>query len=694
MPAMKGTPTRAIAAILVLAIAICSVVAHWRVLTSDYIHPDEQVAEQVVGKVLANRTLDTNWARTGVDAGYRNDMFNFSSYYLSAAGLEVLAGHAAADATDHPALRRHLRRMNCLFAGIAVVLAGLIAWRLANAADAAVVAALLTASNVTLFQDSIYARPDAFFTAATLLFVLITMSLRLRVAVVLLLTSTIGGFLLATKISFAPLLFFPPLIAAVRMRSDPAGRSFGPARAGGAMFLYACGIALGFALGAPYALVAPSEFLRGVDLLLRQYAGGIWPYGIPDAGLLERFGFGASYLAYTLGPVVPAFAIVGYAVLIRRRNMICVLALAGPMLTLLYFLQTHTFFERNFSHVLPLLFALAAFAAAVLVRRIRPWLLARTPRLCTEPYLSATLAGTAAILLAYPALAVSAKLYHLLRDNNYRRLIADEQERVSAGGTLPVMAAPNGVFLIPQLRRELCGKFVYSASDNGDRYTRAKLQALLDSGYRIQGTVYSPFHGSPTSTLWSYHATDVLFLLPPGDGDGECRAELIALHDDPALIAARAEVAYTGPWADQGFPGGMQTGGWRFPLYATWVGSDAATGRLTIGPFSACGPVVVPFAAGPEPANTFLRIERIEADRRETVFADHPPRVWAWSAIRIRAAADSCSSYVISAEDNGTGWGQWIGVGAPAVIAPARTGAEDSRSAGGVTAAASSNPRD
>ena len=55
---------------------------------------DEAIAVAVTDRVLAERTLDTNWARTQVMPEFRYDHYNFSSYYLAAAAWLQLTGEA------------------------------------------------------------------------------------------------------------------------------------------------------------------------------------------------------------------------------------------------------------------------------------------------------------------------------------------------------------------------------------------------------------------------------------------------------------------------------------------------------------------------------------------------------------------------------------------------------------------------
>ena len=77
--------------------------------------------------------------------------------------------------------------------------------------------------------------------------------------------------------------------------------------------------------------------------------------------------------------------------------------------------------------------------------------------------------------------------------------------------------------IIEKPRDPLCRERIYRVLDYGDPGTRANVQAALAHGFRQVGSVLSPFHGSPTSTLWVYHAADWEFLASPDAGtDDAC----------------------------------------------------------------------------------------------------------------------------------------------------------------------------
>jgi hypothetical protein len=658
---------RAVTLLVLLLIALASTWVHWRVLHTSYSHPDEVIAKSVVTKVLATKKKDTNWARTDVIELFHYNQFNFSSYYLAAAKIEKVVHHRGADIANETVLIGHLRQQNVVFAGLIALLAGLLAWRISNPLGA-VLGSLLTATCVTLFQDSIYARPEAFVTILTLLFVFVLLS-RFNRWAMLGLSGLLLGILIATKITFLMFLPFPLLVLSARAHATATpGQHTNPHpwQITGAVLLFFACIFGGFALGAPYAVLAPWEYLEGVGYLLRQYGAGQWPQGMNGGGALGRLGQGIAYLLYTEGVIVPGLAIAGIVLLLRQGRHAMVLACAGPLLSLLYFLQTRAFFERNFSHALPIVFALAGVGMAWMIAALGDWL---SRRRWQSDALRGALVTAAVLLTIFAPYAVSAKLYHVLVEgDDSLRVMETTQRKVSHDGAIPVIWLHSDIGAIANARGSLCGEVIYKLIEFGDADAQQRLIDLTQRGYHIDAHLHGPFDGAPLSTLQTYHAANVVFLHgPPDAADNQCKAELIGLKLNPAYVDINTPVVLSSGWTQGGYPPDMQFGDWTRPFYASWSGSDANTGDMTIGPFEACGDVIVPFAIGPTRHDLELAIDRDVGSTHESILLDAPPPTVTLSAIRI-PHADRCATYTIKGKDHGAGWGQWLGVGMPAEL--------------------------
>jgi hypothetical protein len=199
------------------------------------------------------------------------------------------------------------------------------------------------------------------------------------------------GLLVACKVSMLALGWLPlvPAVAA----PFAGGTAAGVGRLGWAAAATLGGVALGFFLGAPGAVLHPEAFRHGVDFLTKQYAGLHPPYCHVDGGpVWDLLG---GYFRATLGwPALVAGA-VGAVLLATRRRGWELVVVAGPVAIFAGYFSTRTiFFERNLSHVLPLFCVLAgvgmAAAAGALAARVR-W-----------PVLGLTLAF-GAVVVARPA---------------------------------------------------------------------------------------------------------------------------------------------------------------------------------------------------------------------------------------------------------------------------------------------------
>ncbi|MBC7368769.1 MAG: hypothetical protein H7343_18495, partial [Undibacterium sp.] len=135
----------------------------------------------------------------------------------------------------------------------------------------------------------------------------------------------------------------------------------------GAAGLTLGGLAVGFVLGAPGAVLHPQAFWNGVQHLTAQYAGLHPPHshveGGPVADMLGR------YFWSTLGTPALLAGVVGTGWMLRRREWAQVALLTGPVVLFVgYFCTRSVFFERNLSHVAPLFCVLAGVGVVVTAR--------------------------------------------------------------------------------------------------------------------------------------------------------------------------------------------------------------------------------------------------------------------------------------------------------------------------------------
>lgn len=310
---------------------------------------DELIPRAVVQHMRDSGTLDTRWDRAdwrGDYAGhfYSLPQYNFSSYHTALLPMLHLA-HAAGQAAVPDLVIYRAASLLFQLGGFVLVFAMarqmLGEW---GGVTALVWLALMPQAVV----DAHYARPESF----VMLLVALAAWLAWQVHVtgrqrLLLPEAVVWGIACACKFSFLPMAALALLAQLWRWRRAQAA------------LLWSCGFAGGIALSAPYILLDWPGFVRGVQLLLTQYAPAT-----SDAGWLPSAHQLLPYLAVFFGPVL---LLLPLSLLARLRAVRCfaALALAVSAAYLLLFARQGVFFERNLSHLLPLwavLFAIACHA--------------------------------------------------------------------------------------------------------------------------------------------------------------------------------------------------------------------------------------------------------------------------------------------------------------------------------------------
>lgn len=624
--------------------------------TFTYSHPDEGIALAVITHVFESHDDDTNWARTDVFYKFKYDQYNFSSYYLFAAATEKLQGHTDFD-LKHPTgfLLRNLRDLSAILGGLCVLFAGILGWRMGGPI-CGITASLLTGCSVTLFQDSLYARPDAFVTLVSLLVCLTLTSDKMHRSLVLTISGFLIGILIACKITFILYFPFPLLLAPVFLSTPGDGDPKNPHLIywAGSLGAYFLSVLIGFYVGAPYAVKYPWEYLNGLIYLFKQYSGGWGPNGLQDsAGIFERLSYSSSYLIYTVGYPALALSALGIVRLVTRRDVRNILIFIAPLLTLIYFMQTKAFFERNFSQSLPMLFIMVGMGIQLLVAMIKN---SKQLRLAVATLLLA--------LSVFTPLSVTAKAIDPALDGRFKSEVDAKAKALSENGTLMVFYSWSAV-QVKTLNGDFCGPYIYEARDFPNT---PGLSNLLAGGYKLLGRLDSPFGDYPTSTLQTYLASPMVYVAPPDPASGRCKLILNPLKKASGEALVPAHITMTKGWSLDG----AQTPKpepWKWPIYGSWSGSDRNTGTIQIGPFRVCGDFLIPYTAGRNYSEMFLNITERGPDGESTLFKGIPPvNSPDWEQIEIHQPGHKCAVYTLSGSDDGTGPGEWMALGAPTTL--------------------------
>lgn len=293
-----------------------------------YGHPDEIITMAVSANILNTPTVDTNWKLAPLPESFKYPQYNFSGYNLLSAAIRSVFGNAVL-AEDQSDLR--LLRSASVFLSLCTICLTYMLAKQWFTLHVGIAAACIVAASPLLYQDSLYARPEAFFTTCLLLalFLLGANVSRPRVAVFA--SCLLFGLLVSTKISAILLLSLIPLAMLhadchETLSSTHATNVDKPLqerlrRLTAMIPICFLGIACGYVLGAPMALANLADYIYGIQALSSQYTTGHWPHGVADASFIERLWYGLGWLVGTHGLAFIVFLIAGSLVLVKRTSL-------------------------------------------------------------------------------------------------------------------------------------------------------------------------------------------------------------------------------------------------------------------------------------------------------------------------------------------------------------------------------------
>ena len=468
--------------------------------------PDEVIPIGVIQHMRATHSLDTDWAHVQSFPGYfKRVHFNFSGYIVAASRFAAITGTPS----DFASLLRDLRFFSRLCTLALLLLVFSTASQLWGRGYALLaVCATLTAP--LLYQDAHYARPEAF---GTLLFTCVfALSLHgnddvrgdpLR----LMLIAVISGFLVSIKVTYvAAVVMGLPVLWRCAMH-----RRTGPARPMKRLLILVPPAALlfvtGFAAGAPHALSDPRAFLDGLGALAHQYRSGNPPDSLPDYSFASQITWIGGYFAATLGWPALLLQSFGYCNpdgnTRARASMLAYLAITAT--TVLLFARQHVFFERNFSHLLPVFLIISTGGLK--------WLASRLSMATPAAAAPVVRVAFVAIMFAWwqsTPVRVSRLLHRTFSlhgvqsgSRKYQALVAETARSTGASRIEPVGFPLVYRNTLPHAPVGVCT--LYDVTTYDDPWSR-RFIAGLPPGFRVAREVPSLFHGIPTSTLQTYQS--------------------------------------------------------------------------------------------------------------------------------------------------------------------------------------------
>ncbi|HSC76893.1 MAG TPA: glycosyltransferase family 39 protein [Pseudomonadales bacterium] len=358
---MTETPHRSLLHIwsALLLLMLLSVSLRWDAYPKTYF-ADELIPRTMVKHMQASHSLDTNWENAdwrGDFAGgfYKLKQYNFSSYHTALLGLRELANLTALH--DVPDLVLY-RSVSLIFQLVCIVLVFSIANRLAGM-SAGLLAAAFMALMPQAVVDAHYARPESF----VMLLIALASWLAMRAYAernwrYILPEAVVWGVAFSCKFSFFPMVLLACAAQIIRFRNPVI------------LAIWCASFVAGIAISAPYILLDIPGFFYGIKLLLGQYA--------PQSG---ESGWLAQYLpsAYQLFPYlgtffsIPVLFVMVVSGVQRSSPARCFAWYASGISAfyILLFASQGVFFERNFSHLMPLWAVMFALGFLVVFRFIK-----------------------------------------------------------------------------------------------------------------------------------------------------------------------------------------------------------------------------------------------------------------------------------------------------------------------------------
>ncbi len=514
-----------------------------------------------------------------------------------------------------------------------------------------------------LVQDAHYARPEAFIILLVGFVYLLLNKLREGRFLYFILAVACAsiGFLTATKFSLIPL-------AVLVFLWVPRDLWRNPSTAGRIAAVGAGATLLGMFVGVPDAFFHPGAYWSGVQFLRHQYAGVHVPFGTFSGS--NTFGMMVSYFWQTFGPVLSISVIASGVTLFWTTPKIYWVSICLPIAFYLAAFSTQrTFFERNLSHIVPLMLMLSAAGLMFTVRYVR----SRTAIRWIPPVLAVVLLVSA---IAPPALLSTKLVFVAMATTNEAR--AKEYEDGVLRKTGKSIARSDSLIFseqvtdLAQFVEDNDSDVLVRLLDYNDPFTAHNISEL---GRRVRlkqiGYFPSIFSNLTVNSLFSHSVALRYLLLGPG-------------------TKTRTAVTEIGGWKFSNFkrafqqmqPGRVEMNSWvpngvypevGFPrvkgqFFGSWINStgDRNMGTLRMGPIRLAGSftIGIPIVTGPVNQGLSVKVKDHNTGA-ELAHMDPPPVLTTWKLWRIDLPHEDKLMLDIIASDQGSGFGQWLAVGAP-----------------------------
>ena len=603
---------------------------------------DEQITRAVAANIWKG-DLSNNWKNAaGVPAVFQINCYNFSSYMYADA---LAAGPHA----RHPLYRERI--LSATLGSLAVVLFYFVALRLFGPRTALAALAVMAVFPL-LVQDSHYGRPEAFvtFVCAVVYLLSVLLLTSLRPLIFLSAGAFCCGLLIACKISLVPIASIPLFCLGKRKILNT--------RAAG---LWIAFLVLGVFAGVPDAFFHPLAFWDGVRMLSHHYAEEHPPHSLIDSRHSLALLF--PYFWQTLGPVCCLLFIGGVIALLWRKQYFPFTLIAIPTLFYLgYFSLQRTFFERNLSHVAPLVAIMCAAGLA--------WLSDLMPRRAR----AAVFAGVLLLSLIQPALVSGKLVFVALRVSPEERASKYEEALRKREG-LPIqpineLIVPGHVNYLVGLVNRSADAVIVPIRDYNDGYTRRFFHALQQR-VRSRKVGYFPslFPDFSPNTMLAYHSPNLLYIeLTPPSAQHYAGQTFVTWQ---AVSEVLRPPVKKDSWVENGAHPAAAIPAERDVFYGSYTpgAGDGNRGSIEMGPIDVVRPIAlgIPLITGPDRKGLSVVIVDHET-RRSVAELQPPPDLPVWAIWKVEVTPSQSPSVDVIARDEGASWGEWLGIGLPLLL--------------------------
>ena len=600
---------------------------------------DEQITRAVATDIWKG-DLRNNWKYANVPAPFRIDCYNFSSYMYADA---LAAGPHAA----RPLIRERI--FSAVLGSLAVVLFYFIALHFFGLKTALAALGVMSVFPL-LVQDSHYARPEAFatFLCAVVYLLSIPLLRSARSWRYLAASSFCCGLLIACKVSFIPLAMIP--LVCIIAKKGISWRTAG---------VWALFVAAGAFAGVPDAFFHPLAFWHGFQMLRHQYAHEHPPHSLINS----RFCFPLlwRYFWQTTGPVCCLLCVIGVGALLWQRRYLRFVLFAAPVLLYVgLFSIQRTFFERNLSHVAPLMAILCGVGLV--------WVTDRLPARVRN----VAFAGILACALIVPTF-VSAKLvFKAMRIRPEDRAKAYENSLQKREGAiiLPIaeLLDSGQADDLVKLAERSASDIVVPTRDYHDGYTLRMLHFLeRHAGAREVGYLPSLFPQFSPNTILAYHSPGLRYIRLTAPDSYQINGMTFVSWRRVSQVLRPLSVKPTS-WIKDGTPPDAKIPMARDEFFGSYTPEekDANRGSISLGPIEVRGQtsIGIPLITGPDVAG--LSVTVLDHASHRVIAQLNPPPTLPLCDIWQAPLRPGMSSQIdVIANDNGAGWGQWLGIGLP-----------------------------